>query len=82
MDKCNNCGCHLAGEVISLPADQKFASDLLTRKEAAEYLGVSTQTLAIWRCTGRYGLSMVKIGRLAKYRKSDLDEFINRRQSA
>jgi hypothetical protein len=29
-------------------------SDLLSRREAAAYLGVSEQTLAIWKCTGRY----------------------------
>ena len=60
----------------------KFDSELLSRKEAASYLGVSVQTLAIWRSTGRYNLKMIKIGRLAKYRKSDLEEFINRREVA
>lgn len=49
---------------------------LLSRREAAAYLGVSEQTLAIWKCCGRYGLSYVKIGRLVKYRKADLDAFI------
>ena len=53
--------------------------DLLTRAEAAAYLGVAARTLAIWHCTRRYGLPVVKIGRLAKYRKKDLDEFIARR---
>jgi hypothetical protein len=27
---------------------------LLTRREAAAYLGISEQTLAIWKCSGRY----------------------------
>ena len=54
-------------------------SDLLTRKEAAKYLGVAERTLAVWACTKRWGLPMVKIGRLAKYRKADLDAFIARR---
>lgn len=53
--------------------------ELLTRAEAAAYLGVAARTLAIWHCTRRYGLPVVKIGRLAKYRKKDLDEFIARR---
>ncbi len=52
-------------------------SDLLTRKEAAEYLGVTPQTLAIWACVKRYNLPYVKIGRLVKYRRSDLENFIN-----
>lgn len=49
---------------------------LLSRKEAAKYLGISEQTLAIWKCTKRYDLPFVKIGRLIKYRKADLDGFI------
>lgn len=52
--------------------------DLLSRKEAAQYLGVSENTLAIWKCTGRYQLPCVKIGRLVKYRRADLDAFIER----
>jgi hypothetical protein len=41
-------------------------------------VSVSEQTLAIWKCTGRYNLPTVKIGRLVKYRQADLDQFINR----
>ena len=43
-------------------------SELLSRAEAAAYLGVAKQTLAIWACTKRYELNYVKIGRLVKYR--------------
>ena len=57
----------------------QYASELLSRKEAAAYLGVAAETLAIWHCTGRYGLPIVKVGRLAKYRKQDLDAFITKR---
>lgn len=57
----------------------RFQSDLLTRREAAAYLGVTPETLAVWASTRRYPLRFVKIGRLAKYRKSDLDTFINSR---
>ncbi|MBA3858317.1 MAG: DNA-binding protein [Cyanobacteria bacterium PR.3.49] len=53
-------------------------SALLTRREAAVYLGVSEQTLAIWKCTGRYNLPYIKIGRLVKYKLTDLDAFIAR----
>lgn len=55
------------------------ASELLTRAEAADYLGVAKQTLAIWKTTGRYSLPVVKVGRLSKYRRSDLDNFLSRR---
>jgi excisionase family DNA binding protein len=51
-------------------------SDLYSREEAACYLGVTSKTLAVWACTKRYNLPFVKIGRLAKYRKTDLDAFI------
>lgn len=54
-------------------------NELLNRKEAADYLGITDGTLAVWACTGRYNLPYVKVGRLVKYKKSDLDIFINNR---
>lgn len=51
-------------------------SELLTRRQAAAYLGVAEQTLAVWKCSGRYLLACIKIGRLVRYRKCDLDDFI------
>jgi excisionase family DNA binding protein len=57
----------------------KNQSNLLTREEAAEYLGVTSRTLAVWACVKRYNLPYVKVGRLVKYRRSDLDNFIARR---
>lgn len=56
--------------------NNKAKSNLLTRVEAAEYLGVTSQTLAVWACTQRYSLPFVKIGRLVKYRLDDLNQFI------
>jgi hypothetical protein len=50
---------------------------LLSREEAAAFLGVKPTTLAIWHCTKRYALPVVKVGRLAKYRLSDLRAFID-----
>jgi excisionase family DNA binding protein len=50
---------------------------LLEPGEVAEILGVSPQTLATWRATGRYDLPFVKIGRLCKYRQEDVQEFID-----
>jgi len=52
------------------------SSKLISRKDAASYLGVSPQTLAIWACTKRHPLPYVRVGHLAKYRKSDLEAFI------
>lgn len=61
--------------------DTVMASGLMTRKEAAIYLGVAEQTLAIWKCVNRYNLPVVKIGGRVKYRKEDLDAFIAKRTS-
>ena len=66
---------------VTPPQTGKFNSDLMSRKQAAAYLGVSDVTLAIWKSTGRYNLPVYKVGRLAKYKKSDLDAFIASRQA-
>lgn len=50
--------------------------ELLTRKQAANYLGISATTLAVWASVKRYNLPYIKIGHLAKYRRKDLDIFI------
>lgn len=49
---------------------------LLTTAEAAKYLRVKPSTLEQWRWTGSK-LQYIKIGRLVKYRKSDLDSFVS-----
>jgi excisionase family DNA binding protein len=54
-------------------------SDLMTRHEAAGYLGVTPHTLSVWACTRRYDLPFVKIGRKVMYRKAHLDSFIEAR---
>lgn len=57
---------------------------LLNRKQAAQYLGLSNaNTLAVWDSTGRYDLKPVRIGtRMVRYRKSTLDAFLLKQQSA
>ncbi len=50
--------------------------ELLTRKQAAHYLGIAASTLAIWASVKRYNLPYIKIGHLVKYRRKDLDAFI------
>ena len=52
---------------------------LLTPEEAAKYLGVLPLTLATWRSKKTHNLPYIKIGRLVKYKKSDLDNWINQR---
>jgi excisionase family DNA binding protein len=55
------------------------SSDLLTREQAAQFLGVKAQTLAVWASTKRYALPMIKVGSLARYRRSDLERFLESR---
>lgn len=52
---------------------------LLNTLEASQYLGVTRDTLAVWRTTRRYELPYIKVGRLVKYRLTDLDEWLNNR---
>lgn len=55
-------------------------SDLLNNEEAASYLGVAPNSLAVWRATKRYPLPYIKVGRLVKYRRVDLDAFLDSRR--
>lgn len=52
--------------------------ELLSRKEAAQYLKMSPGTLAVWDCTKRYDLKPLKLGRSVRYRRSQLDRFLER----
>ena len=50
--------------------------EMLTRKEAADYLGLSANTLSSWASNGRVKLPFVRLGRAVRYRRRDLDRFI------
>jgi excisionase family DNA binding protein len=50
--------------------------------QAAQYLGIDTGTLAVWRCTGRYALPFIKVGRKVRYRISDLNAWLASRTQA
>lgn len=56
--------------------DQIPNAVLLTREQAAEYLGIATSTLANWACTKKFNLPYFRVGRSVRYRKSDLDAFV------
>jgi excisionase family DNA binding protein len=56
-----------------------IAPELLDTGPAAEYLGIRGHTLEVWRTSGRYGLPFVKVGRRVKYRRTDLDRFLDAR---
>ena len=52
---------------------------LFTPPEAAAYIGVTENTLSVWRCVGRYEIPFVKIGRLVRYKRSDIEAWIESR---
>jgi len=52
---------------------------LLTPQEVSEILGVTEETLAVWRSTNRYDLPYSKIGSLVRYLPDGLLKFIESR---
>lgn len=55
---------------------QKTQSELLNTEQAAVYLGVTPRTLEVWRCVKRHAIPYIKVGRLVKYRQTDLDAWL------
>ena len=56
-----------------------FKKNLMTPEQVAEYLGIEVETLNVWRCTKRYNLPYTKIGRLVRYRATDVEAFVTSR---
>jgi excisionase family DNA binding protein len=56
-----------------------YNRNMLTAKQAADFLGVTVGTLEVWRSTGRYGIPYVKIGRCVRYKVTDLENFLTSR---
>jgi excisionase family DNA binding protein len=52
------------------------AIELLTPNETAALLGMSKGTLEVWRSTKRYPLDFVKIGGRVRYRRQDVEKFL------
>ena len=50
--------------------------NLLTTEEAGNVLGMSEQTLRIWRMENK-GPSYIRINRSIRYRREDLEAFIS-----
>lgn len=65
--------------IAQLGFDPKSPPVNVDEKQAADVLDVKSTTLAVWRSTGRYRLPYLKVGRLVKYRITDLAEFLARR---
>lgn len=56
-----------------------FNEPLLTEKQAAEILGITPGTLTVWRCTKRYNIPFVKVGRSVRYSRESLQAWIDQR---
>jgi predicted DNA-binding transcriptional regulator AlpA len=54
------------------------ANTLLNSEDAAQILGCSARTLASWRIAGD-GPKFVAVGRLIRYRRGDLEEWLQSR---
>lgn len=65
------------------PTHPNFLEDeLLDRNAAARYLGgLKPGTLAVWDCTKRHDLKPIKIGKLVRYKRSVLDQFLKDRMT-
>lgn len=51
------------------------ADELLTEREAADLLKMSSRTLQAWRCS-KAGPAFVRVGRAIRYRRRDLVAWI------
>lgn len=54
--------------------------DLINQKEAANILGVSCKTLEGWRYKRDYRLPFIKVGRLVKYSKKDIEKYLEQQK--
>ncbi len=54
------------------------AGELLTTEQAAKIYGLSQSTLRKWRCVGN-GPRFTRIGRAVRYRRAELDAFVEGR---
>lgn len=65
---------------VSIPGSS-FDDPLVPPERAAELLGLSRQTLAVWRHRGDSRLPYIKLsGRAVRYRLSDVRQFIEQRR--
>lgn len=71
----------IESRIGSIPAQstsgkQEAAQALLSRKEAAQFMGISLPTLSAWTASGR--LKGYRIGSLVRYKKEELTQSLKR----
>ena len=57
----------------------RHSRDLLNEKAAADFLDLKPGTLSVWRSTGRYQIPFLKVGHLVRYRRADLEAWLESR---
>lgn len=63
-----------------MTTDNANRDGLMRIEEAAEYLGFAKQTLRNWVSDGR--IPYVKIGRSVRFRRSELDEWVEEQDTS
>ncbi len=58
----------------------KDQPELLDQDQAAEFLGLTANTLMAWRSRKRYDLPYIKVGGLVRYDVRDLITFLESRK--
>lgn len=66
----------------SLAEIAQRSRELLDEKAAADFLDLKPGTLSVWRSTGRYAIPFIKCGHLVRYRRSDLEKWLESRTRA
>ena len=66
-------------DVPTLDAILASGKQLLDENEAAVFLDSKPGTLQVWRSTGRYAIPYVKVGRNVRYRRVDLEAWLQQR---
>lgn len=56
-----------------------YHDELVDERTAAAIIDVAPGTMSVWRSTGRYKLPFVKIGRKVRYRRADLQAWLEKR---
>jgi len=55
-------------------------AELLSRKQAAEYLNTTPGTLNYWASTGKHNLPYYRMGTKAVYKRAELDAWLEERK--
>ena len=54
-------------------------TDWINPSQFEQDYGVKESTQAVWRSTGRYSLPFYKIGRLVRYKRSEVETWLDSR---